>query len=315
MSFTSDTKKELTTLEPGKKCCQLAQISGFLRFAGSIKLMGGRMGVKVVTENPAVARLFITLCRDYFGAKASLSLADPRPLSKGRSYELLITPDMNADAILRETGMLKIREGSNYLTDGIPADIIRRRCCRKAMLRGIFLASGSVSDPAKGYHLEIACATPQRADDLQKLINSFGLRAKTVERRGKYVVYLKDGEQIEDFLSIIGATSRLFRYQDIRITKEMLNKANRLNNCENANMDKAINAAQKQLADIALIERKMGLDRLPDKLRVTAQLRRENPELSLAELAELFDPPLKKSGLNHRFEKISEIAETLDHKV
>ncbi len=311
MSFTADTKKELTTVLPGKKCCQLAQIAGFLRYAGSIKLMEGGPGIKLVTESPAVARLFLTLCRDYFGAKAALSLESPGPLSKGHSYELLITPAMNAEGILRETGMLAVREGKNFLTDGIAPELVRRRCCRKAMLRGIFLAAGSISDPARGYHLEIVCATQQRAEDLRRLINSFGLHAKLLERRGRYVVYIKDGDQIGDFLNIMGASSQFFRFQDVRITREMRNRANRLNNCENANTEKAVDASQRQLAQIALIEKVAGLDSLPEKLQQTAILRKENPELSLSELAELFEPPLKKSGLNHRFEKIASIAEDL----
>ena len=310
MSFTSDTKKELTTVETGKKCCQLALISGFLRFAGSITLTGGRMGLKVSTDSPAVARLMLSLIKEYFGAKSSLSMEEA-PIRRGHSYILNITPEMNADAILRETGILGVREGSNYITDGLNAEIIRKRCCKKAALRGIFLAAGSVSDPAKGYHLEIICDSEYMAFDVKKLVNGFGLRSKVAPRRNKFIVYIKDGEQIADFMSVIGASGQVLSYQNTRVTKELLNTANRISNCESANLDKTVNAAQKQIADIRCIASLKTLDYLPDKLRRTAELRLQNPELSLVDLAELFDPPIGKSGLNHRLQKISEIAEKL----
>ena len=310
MSFSSDTKKELTTLENGKKCCQLALISGFLRFAGSITLVGGKMGVKVTTDNPAVARLFLALIKEYFGAKSSLSMEEA-PINRGHFYVLNITPDKNADAILRETGILGVREGSNYITDGLNAEIVKKRCCRKSALRGIFLASGSVSDPSRGYHLEIVCDSEYMAFDVKKLINGFGLRSKVSQRRNKFIVYLKDGDQIADFLSLIGASAQVLNYQNIRVTKELRNTTNRIINCDRANLNKAVNAAQQQLADIRYIASVKSLDYLPEKLRKTAELRLENPELPLSELAELFDPPIGKSGLNHRLQKISEIAEKL----
>jgi len=304
MSFTSDTKKELTQLEPDKKCCMLAEIAGFLRFAGSIVISEGKMDIKVSTENPAVARLFITMIKSYFGAKSSLSIGEAAPLSKGRSYELVIGSEMNAEQILREVGILGVKEGGNYITDGIDPSLTKKRCCKKAMIRGIFLAAGSISDPDKGYHLEIVCAGETMARDVKKLINSFGLKAKYVFRKSRYVVYIKECEQIIDFLNILGAHGQLFRFENVRITKELRNKTNRISNCDNANFDRTLNAAQKQLADIRAIEHAGSFNLLPPKLRETALLRIANPELSLAELAEIFHPPLKKSGLNHRLKKL-----------
>lgn len=311
MSFTSDTKKELTQVEPDKKCCMLAEIAGFLRFAGSIKLSDGKMSIKVTTDNPAVARLFITMIKKYFGAKTALSIGEATPLSKGRSYELLITHQMNAEQILREVGILGVKEGNNYITDGIDPDIIKKRCCKKAILRGIFLAAGSISDPNKGYHLEIICASENMALDVKKLINNFGLRSKVVVRKNRYVIYIKEGEQIIDFLNILGAHGQLFRFEDVRITRELRNKTNRISNCDSANFEKTINASQKQLADIRVIQNVRGLNSLPPKLKETALLRINNPEMSLTDLADMFDPPLKKSGLNHRLAKLADIAEKL----
>lgn len=311
MSFTTDVKKELTGINPERKCCELAEITGFLRLAGSITFGFGGMGIKVSTDNPAVARLFVTLMKNYFTAKSELNISENPGPAKTKLYELTITPDMNAEAILRETGMLGIKEGSNYLTDGIDPSVIRKRCCKKAALRGLFLAAGSVSDPAKSYHLEISCSREDTASSIRKLVNSFGLNTRITERRGKHVVYLKDAEQIGDFLNIIGATGQYLKFQDVRLTKELKNNANRAFNCDMANSDRAMGAAQKQIEAIKFIDENRGLDTLSDRLLETARMRLDYPELSLAELAELFDPPIKKSGLNHRFEKIMAIAENI----
>ncbi|MBR3301340.1 MAG: DNA-binding protein WhiA [Firmicutes bacterium] len=312
MSFALDVKKELTTIPVTKKCCQLAQIADFLRFAGSITITDGRMGVRVSTNNPAVARLFITLIKEYFGTKGSLSIDNAEmPLAGGCVYELNITPDMNAEGILREAGLLGVKEGLNYVTDGISAEVIKKRCCKKAFLRGAFLACGTITDPAKTYHLELPCAREYLAGDVRKLVNSFGLKARITQRRGRYIVYLKDAEQISDFLGIIGASAHLLHFEDVRVTKDVRGRVNRINNCESANLQRSVNAAQKQIADIKLIEKNRGLDSLPLKLRQAAVLRLENPELPLADLAALADPPLAKSGLNHRLAKLSEIAESI----
>ena len=311
MSFALDVKKELTTIQVTKKCCQLAQIAGFLRVAGGVVYEGGgRMGVRVTTHSPAVARLFITLIKEYFGTKGSLSIDDAAlPLSGARTYQLNITSEMNAEGILREVNYIDVKEGLNYVTDGIDADIVKKRCCKKAYLRGLFLACGTVTDPAKAYHLELSCASEYLAGDVRKLVNSFGLKARVARRRSRWVVYLKDSEQIADFLGIIGAASQLFKFENMRVTREVRGTANRISNCENANLQKSVNAAQRQIADIKLIEKNRGLDSLPSKLRQAAEARLENPELPLSELAAVMDPPLAKSGLNHRFAKLAEIAE------
>ena len=313
MSFTADVKKELTTLNAGKKCCQLAQITGFLKFAGSVTLLaGGKVGLRVTTENPAVARLFVTLIKDYFGAKSSLAISQPGTL-RGRLYELSITPERNSEAILRETGILSIKEGYNVFPENIKAEVIKKRCCKKAALRGIFLACGAISDPTKGfgYHLELGFDSEEKAKDVVKLINSFGLKGKISHRRNRFIVYLKDGEQIEDFLSVVGAASQLFKFQDVRIQKEMRNTANRQINCDTANLEKTISAAQQQIADIEYIKNVKNLNYLTGKLRETAMLRIQNPEMPLSELCLMFDPPLTKSGLNNRFKKIADIADKL----
>lgn len=312
MSFSANTKNELARIEPERKCCMLAEIAGFIRLCGTITLSGGgKLNVKLITENPAVARHFKKLIKDYFGANANLIIAQTSMLKKGHFYELIIDAGMNADQILRETGILLVREGCNYISDGIYSDLIKTKCCKRAYLRGVFLGAGTISDPEKGYHLEIVCNSEVLSNDVKKLVNSFGLRSKIVVRKKSYVVYIKEAEQIIDLLNILGAHGQLLDFENIRIVKEMRNKTNRISNCDSANLDKTINASAKQMESIRLIEETRGLASLPDKLQEAARLRLENPESSLMELAEMLDPPIGKSGINHRFKKIDEIADKI----
>ena len=312
MSFSADTKNELTHIEPDKKCCMLAEIAGFLRMCGRIHLAGaGKMDIKLSTENPAIARLMKKLIKNYFGTSVDLAIGEAAVIKRGHSYELTVTSDMNAEQILRETGILRVKEGSNYISDGIYADLIKKRCCKKACLRGIFLGSGVVSDPAKGYHMELVCESEYMAGDVKKLLGGFGLKAKISQRKNQFVVYLKEGEQIIDFLNILGAHSQLLQYENIRIVREMRNKANRINNCESANVDKTVHTAGRQIENIRLIEETRGLTSLPEKLLEAARLRLTYPEATLSELAEMTDPPMKKSGINHRLKKLDEIAQRI----
>lgn len=312
MSFSANTKNELARIEPERKCCQLAEIAGFIRMCGTIKLSGGgKLDVKITTENPAAARHYKKLIKDYFGIKANLVIAKTAVLKKGHFYELNIDSTMNAEQILRETGILMVKEGCNYISDGIYADLIKTKCCRKSYLRGVFLGAGTISDPEKAYHLEIVCNSEVLGNDVKKLINSFGLRSKIVPRKKNYIVYIKEAEQIIDFLNVLGAHGQLLDLENIRIIKEMRNKTNRISNCDSANLDKMINASSKQLENIRLIDETRGIASLPDKLYEAAKIRLENPEVSLSELAEMMDPPIGKSGINHRFKKIEEIAERI----
>lgn len=312
MSFSSETKKELAKVMPDKKCCMLAEIAGFARIAGSIRLKGGgRVSVSLTSEDPAVARTLKKLTSCYFEAETGIEVIEGRTLRPGRSYRLTFMDDVMGGQVLRETGMLKVHEGSNILVDGIDPGIVRKKCCRRAYLRGLFMAGGSVSDPEKEYHLEIVCSDEQTAGDIRKLMNQFSLGAKVVQRRGSFVIYIKDSEHIVDFMNITGAHNQLLSFENTRIMKSMRNAANRIVNCESANADKTVNAALRQIENIRYIDENLGLENLPPRLRSAAELRLENPELSLGELAGMMNPPVSKSGLNHRFSKIAEQADKL----
>ena len=318
MSFASETKNELARIEPEKKCCMLAEISGFLRVAGSIGLVGfGKFKIIITTDNPAVARHYKKLIQDYFGIETKLEIGEGKAVGKNRSsrkfsYSITIDADNRSEQILRETGILLVREGNNYISDGIYSGIVRTKCCKKAYLRGVFMGAGTMSDPEKGYDLEFVLESATMAADLKKLINSFvDLSCKVTERRGKHVVYMKKADYISDMLAIMGASSQVFSMEETRIKKEMVGSARRMSNCDSANMDRSIEASMKHIEAIKKIESSVGLASLPDSLREAADLRIEHPDISISALGELCDPPLKKSGINKRLMKIEEIASKL----
>ena len=189
--------------------------------------------------------------------------------------------------------------------------LLSRNCCKRAFLRGAFLASGSISDPQKSYHFEIVCQEEAQARLLQQLYRTFELDAKVVQRKKYYIVYLKEGAQIVDALNVMGAYVALMNLENVRIFKEMRGSVNRIVNCETANINKVVGAACRQVEDIHYIQSKMGLDELPPALREMALIRLDYPDSSLKELGELCDPPVGKSGVNHRLRKLGELAEKL----
>ena len=189
--------------------------------------------------------------------------------------------------------------------------VVQNTCCRRAFIRGAFLASGSISDPEKFYHFEIACVAEPKAEQLRELIATFDIEAKIVRRKKYYVVYIKEGSQIVDILNVMEAPVALMELENIRILKEMRNSVNRQVNCETANINKTVSAAVKQTDDIRYIQAVIGLDGLPDNLREMALVRLERPDATLKELGEALNPPVGKSGVNHRLRKLGILADDL----
>lgn len=313
MSFAQETKNELARFETEKNCCKLAEIASFIRMAGSIGLAGnGKFNIILKTENAAVARHFKVLLSEYFQIDPIVEYEEETNLSRGNVYVLRITPDMRSEAILRETGILMIKQGNNYISDGIYPGIIRTKCCRKSYLRGSFLAAGTISNPEKSYQMEWRCAGEKMSEDLVRLIGTFDdLEAKMIKRGKYYIVYVKSSGYISDLLALMGAHSKVLELENIIITKELRSEAIRLTNCDTANMDRVISASGRQIQDIKKIFNAKGENFLPDKLREVALARLANPEASLTQLGEMLSTPLKKSGVNNRLKKISEIAENL----
>ena len=195
-----------------------------------------------------------------------------------------------------------------------PKTVFRDRESKRAFLRGAFIAAGSFTNPQKSYQFELITEHRWQAEELQELLADFGINARIMERRERYVVYLKDGPAIVDTLNVIGAHKALMEFENIRIIKEMRESVNRQVNCETANINKAVAASMKQLEDIEIIEQAIGLDRLDENLREICQVRRDHPDAALSELGDLMTPPLGKSGVNHRFRKLSRIAQEIRNR-
>jgi DNA-binding protein WhiA len=318
MSFASDTKNELARIEPEKKCCMLSEIAAYIRTAGSIGIVGfGKLRITITTDNAAVARHYKKLIKTYFDIDTNLDITEGGAVGRNRkekkyNYSITIDPENNSEAILRECGILMIREGHNFFSDGIYSGLVKAKCDRRAYLRGTFLGAGTMSNPDKSYHLEFVMNSEIMANDLRKLINSFAdLSAKVVQRGKKYIVYMKKADYISDTLALMGASGQVLKLEDIRIRKGMMSSARRAMNCDSANVDRVIDASMKQVDAIRTIAETRGLNWLDPKLMETAMLRLEHPDVTIAALGELSDPPLKKSGINNRLRKIEELADKI----
>lgn len=277
MSFSAEVKEELQKQVGKSRRCQIAELAAMIAFDG--------IGI----ENHLLNEKYQALVGELFPGE--------KDVAEWRILELVKMWDEKQQ-----------KPEINSTVNGL---LLQQVCCRRAFLRGAFLAGGSISDPNKSYHFEIVCKTLEQAEQLRDIINSFAMEAKIVERKKHQVVYLKEGAQIVDMLNIMEAHVALMNLENVRILKEMRNSVNRKVNCETANISKTVNAAVKQLEDIVFIRDKAGLDSLPDNLREIALLRLENPDAPLKELGTFLDPPVGKSGVNHRLRRISEIAETL----
>ena len=286
MSFSSDIKEELGRQYSKSRHCQIAELSGMIELEGRIDEQDGTMYFK--TDNPVLLEKYAILMRKVFELDIS------KPISKEDTDRIMQTFKWNR------------LEGAT--TNGL---ILQNTCCKRAFIRGAFLAGGSMSDPNKSYHFEIVCHTLEQGKQLQSVMQSFDTDAKIVERKGHHVVYLKEGLQIVDMLNVMEAYVALMNLENVRILKEVRNTINRKVNCETANINKTVNAAVKQVEDIELIRERIGLDNLPDNLREMALLRLEYPEATLKELGNYLEPPVGKSGVNHRLRKLSAIAEDL----
>jgi len=200
--------------------------------------------------------------------------------------------------------------------DALSVDLglIESECCRDAFLRGVFLACGTMSDPDKAYHMDFTLHSKQLCRELRKILQKCGINCGISERRSGYCVYIKEGESIENFLALSGAGDAYYEFVNLRIHRDLMNITNRKVNCDNANIAKTISAAQQQIAAIRRIEESCGLDNLPQDLRELAELRIENPEMTLRDLGENLSVPLSRSGVNHRMQRITEIASQLEGK-
>ncbi|REB04741.1 DNA-binding protein WhiA [Sporosarcina sp. BI001-red] len=305
MSFASETKKELTQIE-AEDCCTKAEVAAFIRMNGVLSFSNKTISLDVQTENAAIARRLYSNLKKLYNYKVELLVRRKMRLKKNNVYICRIRE--GARQLLDDLDILTNTFQSNQT---ISETIIPNDCCKRAYLRGAFLAGGSVNNPeTSSYHLEVFSMYAEHSDALVEIMNDYQLNAKSIERKKGFVAYLKEAEKIADFLSIIGAHVALMRFEDIRIVRDMRNSVNRLVNCETANLNKTITAAQRQVENIKLIKSTIGLEQLPDRLQEIAHLRVEYQDITLKELGEMVSGgTVSKSGVNHRLRKIDEIAE------
>lgn len=303
MSFTTIVKNEITNIE-SSNTEKIAELSAFVR--SNIKYINHT--IELSSENAKVAKRIYLLFKTLYGIDVSIEQKKLANFSKKKIF--IITIDNKVDDILFDLSVLSsdgefIDSPKDYILDSIED--------KRAYLRGTFLSKGSVNDPKTSqYHLEFGFDNKHESVFVQRILNEFDMNSKIITRESKYMVYIKEAERISDFLKIIGAYQAVLYYENIRIYKEQKNNTNRLNNCEQANMDKIIETCNNQLKDIELIEEKMGLDLLDEKTKEACLYRKKYPETSLSELSKIIsmetNTNITKSGLNHRFRKIKEIA-------
>lgn len=298
MSFTSEVKEEVCTLKLDK-ADNISELSGIIgsSFDGS--------NIRVVTESNGVARRIYSLIKDLFGIYPKITVR--KGYNYNKKYLYIVEVLENKNKVLKNLG----------INEFVPAEFIwADEGLARAYLRGVFLTSGSINDPKTArYHLEFNLNVLEYAEFIKKLLNSFNLNSKILHRENHYMVYVKGAEKIGDFLRMIGAMKAVLYYEDIRIYRDHKNMTNRLNNCEQANVDRAIETALNQVKDINFIIENGNLDVLSEKEKIAADYRLKYPEASLLELAEIIsmetESKTSKSSLYYRFKKIGEVADRL----
>ncbi|MBQ3602030.1 MAG: DNA-binding protein WhiA [Lachnospiraceae bacterium] len=316
MSFSKDIKDELSRNIPTGRHCQIAEIAAIISLCGKISVNErNQYFIKIVTENLTVARKYFILIKETFQVEIMIQVKRNSYLKKSKSYSLIIKDSAMSLQILKATKLINFQGEIEEDLSIVSNLIVQNTCCKRAFIRGAFLAAGSMSDPEKTYHFEIITTTEAKAVQLRDLIRFFEVDAKVIKRKKYYVVYVKDGAQIVDVLNIMEAHKALMDLENIRILKEMRNSINRQVNCETANISKTVTAAGKQLEDILYIRDTIGFHDLSSGLKEIAELRIEQPDASLKELGSMLSKPIGKSGVNHRLRKLSEIAESIrEHK-
>ena len=313
MSFSSDIKEELMGETGQARHCQLAELAALANVCGIFSIRRNRRLFLIVqSENRLVVRKAAGLIGLAFRTVPEVSVLGNGDWKKGRLYTMAVTDNEQALRILKA---LKMLSESGVLRDPeLPVNgiLIQSTCCRRAFLRGAFIGTGSLSDPRKSYHLEIVCPNEEKAVQIRDVIRSFAIEARIVQRKRSHVVYIKESEGIADFLNVIEAHRSLMELENIRILRGISGQVNRSVNCETANLNKTVSAAVEQIRCIELIRDRVGLDTLPLPLQEMAVVRLENPDTPLKDLGGLLDPPVGKSGVNHRLRRLVQIAGELE---
>ena len=300
MSFSNDVKNELSRLETNEVCCDKAELLGVLRMSGAIVIRGMNIGIHFSTENAALARRVLQILKNNYQVQTEVVITRSRRLKKNNRYQVRVLPAPQVNIAMTELQLLSMESD-------LKNPLLTKQCCKRAFLRGAFLGGGSISRPSSDYHLEMVTGNEDFARSIIKVMHTFSMKAKLTDRKNDYIVYLKDGESITNFLRVIGAHNSMMEFEGVRVLKEMRNNVNRRVNCETANLGKVVKAAVRQVNCIKFIDERMGLSELPEALQETAKLRLKYPEASLNELVE-YSGGIGKSGINHRLKKLQEMA-------
>lgn len=311
MSFSTDVKEELSEQFGNKRHCLIAEAGAIFAACGQIEEEeDGSYAAIMQTDNEAVARKYYSLIKRAFEVRPDAGLRKIPGQKRRGTYVLTVSGE--AGTRMLEAFFMLDKKGQVCFGGGVcAAAIYQRPCCKRAFLRGAFLASGSISNPEKAYHYELVCQTEERAKQLKELMLEFDIDAGMVSRKKNYVVYVKEGSQLVDLLNVMEAHSALMELENVRIIREISGTVNRKVNCETANINKTVSAAVQQINDIILLRDRLGFDQLPEGLAEIAEARLAKPEASLKELGDSLNPPVGKSGVNHRLRKIKEIANGL----
>ena len=306
MSFTAEVKDELTRVAPECSHCEKATLSALVRIEGTLFVSGpGRYRVEVATDVPSVARLIIRLLHTLYQLKTELTVRRS-VLHKTPNYLIEVPTQPRLAEALRDLGILSADGG---LELGVAPDLVKKKCCAAAYLRGAFLGSGFISNPKSDFHFEITVESQLLAEGLVDLLTERGINARIMQRRSSYMVYLKSGNAILEFLAFAGGHQAALRMEQERVVKSVRNDVNRMVNAEVANRQKASNAAVDQLFSIKVVLERYGMENLPPALQDFIRLRVTYPDASLKELGEHANPPLSKSAVYHRVRRIEQMAQ------
>lgn len=307
MSFASDVRGELARVPLTDACCARSELTAALLCSGGIAWRGrNRYAVTLTAAEAPTVRRFFAVLKQFWGIVGQIRTLSGDALNKQVRYQLAV-PDEESLRLLESLELLD--RDALFGVRQLPADETTRfACCKKAFARAAFMMCGAVSHPDRGYHIEIAAPTEALAEFIAEQLKYFEINVKSTCRKSKYVLYLKRAEDISDMLSLLGAGSAMLAFENVRVKKEVSNRVNRQMNCDSSNINRAVSAAEEQIRDIRYIDAELGLDRLPRGLREMAFARANNPEMPLAELGDLMEPPLGKSGVNARLRKLREIA-------
>ena len=309
MSFAAGVKDDLTRVSSGKPCCRKAELAAFWRLSGNVRFNEGEVSLAMRTENTAVARRIFTLVKEC-GLVTQPTMQRKARLQKRPAFSLRVPPQEKLAAFLSELGLTD--EGGRWLSfAALPAARLSAgECCKRAYLRGAYLAAGYISRPQGAYHLEFSLPELRYALFLQQLLAGFDIMAKPLRRKGRIILYLKEAEQISLLLNIMGSHRSMLEFESLRVDKDLRNQVNRRVNCDNANVDKTVTASLKQIERLRLIEAGLGLNILKPALKEVALLRLQHPEASLSELSDISG--LGRSAVNHRLRRLMEMADELE---